>query len=170
MLSNLIIIHTWYYQLFSSRKCSWGMYSSANIASSTFFSSTLLSRYRRVPARSRVVLCPGWQSADRRFYYNTRYAVKYYQLGAFLASTEAHWSYNWPIIYHALNQDASPGVGGVGNALRVICVEFRPYGVHVVKVKIIYKRAPMQWISEKFLINTWQWECIESNLHGYQSI
>ena len=62
-------------------------------------------------------------------FYNTRYAVKYYQLGAFLASTEAHWSYNWPIIIHALNQDASTGVGGVGKAPVLLSVEFAPYRV-----------------------------------------
>ena len=54
---------------------------------------------------------------------------KYYQLGGFLASTEAHWSYNWPIIIHALNQDASTGVGGVGKAPVLLSVEFAPYRV-----------------------------------------
>ena len=83
----------------------------------------------RVPAQRDSVLCNKGQSADRRFCYNTRYAVKYYQLGGFLASTEALLFYNWPIIIHALNQDASTGVGGVSNALLVICVEFRPFGL-----------------------------------------
>ena len=77
-----------------------------------------------------LLVCYKIRSAYRPFYsYNTRYAVKYYQLGAFLASTEAHWSYNWPIIIHALNQDASTGVGGVGKAPVLLSVEFAPYRV-----------------------------------------
>ena len=53
-----------------------------------------VSSVGRVPAQRDSVLCNKGQSADRRFCYNTRYAVKYYQLGGFLASTEALLFYN----------------------------------------------------------------------------
>ena len=48
----------------------------------------------RVPAQGCAYFDKKGQSADRRFYYNTRYAVKYYQSGGFLASTEDLLFYN----------------------------------------------------------------------------
>ena len=95
---------------------------------------------RRVPAQCCAYFDKKGQSADRRFYYNTRYAVKYYQLGAFLASTEDLLSYNCPIIIHALNQDASTGVGGVGKAPVLLSVEFAPYRVQAYVIKKLKKR------------------------------